>query len=206
LEVDVLTRWRDAYERLTSSEEWIEDEELRMLPSLDILLAFEDYSRVREREYEEVVRRRQVEKTRRERRGREGFRELLQELVGAGEIKARTKWKEVYPLFKDDARYLDLLGYPGSNALELFWDVVDVFDQKLDRKIGVVEDAMKRVNEQMDVGGGGMFEVTALMSWEDFVRVVGPEVGEEMEENDLRMVFKTVSIFSMFDVDEADFF
>ncbi len=201
-----MTRWRDAYERLTSSEEWIEDEELRMLPSLDILLAFEDYSRVREREYEEVVRRRQVEKTRRERRGREGFRELLQELVGAGEIKARTKWKEVYPLFKDDARYLDLLGYPGSNALELFWDVVDVFDQKLDRKIGVVEDAIKRVNEKMDVGGGGMFEVTALMSWEDFVRVVGPEVGEEMEENDLRMVFKTVSIFSMFDVDEADFF
>jgi len=74
LEVDVLTRWRDAYERLTSSEEWSEDGELRKLPSLDILLAFEDYSRVREREYEEVVRRRQVEKTRRERRAREGFR------------------------------------------------------------------------------------------------------------------------------------
>ncbi len=140
------------------------------------------------------MRRSQVEKTRRE----------------GGRVTSRTNRREGQsanePLFRDGARYLDLLGKPGSNALELFWDVVDVFDQKLDRKIGVVEDAMKRVNEQMDVGGGGMFEVTALMSWEDFVRVVGPEVGEEMEENDLRMVFKTVSIFSMFDVDEADFF
>jgi len=38
------------------------------------LLAFEDYNRVREREYEEQTRRQQVEKTRKERKAREGFR------------------------------------------------------------------------------------------------------------------------------------
>jgi len=114
-------------------------------------------------------------------------------------IKARTKWKEVYPLFKDDVRYLDMLGNPGSNALELFWDVLDVLDQKLDRKIGVVEDAIKKVNsEKMDLGEGGTFEVTPLITWEGFARVVGPEVGEGMEEDDLRMVFKTVCVFFFF--------
>ncbi len=56
------------------SEEWQTDEELRKLPTLDILLAFEDYSRVREREFEEQMRRAQVEKTRKERKAREGFR------------------------------------------------------------------------------------------------------------------------------------
>lgn len=56
------------------SEEWQEDEELRKLPTLDILLAFEDYSRVREREFEEQMRRAQVEKTRKERKAREGFK------------------------------------------------------------------------------------------------------------------------------------
>lgn len=56
------------------SEEWATDEELRRLPTLDILLAFEDYSRVREREFEEQMRRAQVEKTRKERKAREGFK------------------------------------------------------------------------------------------------------------------------------------
>lgn len=74
LNVDVLTRWRAAYELLLESEDWQEDTELRKLPTLDILLAFEDYSRVREREYEEQTRRAQVEKTRKERKTREAFK------------------------------------------------------------------------------------------------------------------------------------
>lgn len=56
------------------SEEWKGDEELRKLPTLDILLAFEDYSRVKEREFEEQMRRTQVEKTRSERKAREAFK------------------------------------------------------------------------------------------------------------------------------------
>lgn len=74
LDVDVLTRWRQAQTKVMESEEWQTDEELRKLPTLDILLAFEDYSRVREREFEEQMRRAQVEKTRKERKAREGFR------------------------------------------------------------------------------------------------------------------------------------
>jgi pre-mRNA-processing factor 40 len=74
LEVDVLTRWRRAHQLVVESEQWQKDEELRKLPTLDILLAFEDYSRVREREFDEQMRRTQVEKTRKERKAREGFK------------------------------------------------------------------------------------------------------------------------------------
>lgn len=56
------------------SDQWQNDPELRKLPTLDILLAFEDYSRVREREFDEQMRRTQVEKTRKERKAREGFK------------------------------------------------------------------------------------------------------------------------------------
>ncbi|KAJ7274530.1 hypothetical protein B0H12DRAFT_1089132 [Mycena haematopus] len=146
LNVDVVTRWRDAQERVLSSEEWRQDIELQKLPALDIMRAFEDYSRVREREYEEQMRREQVEKTRKERKAREAFKELLEELVGAGEIEARTKWKKVYPLFRSDERYLNMLGNPGSNPLELFWDVVDALDQKLEKKLAIVGDAIERYN------------------------------------------------------------
>lgn len=74
LGVDVLTRWRKAHEMVVESEEWKEDPELHKLPTLDMLLAFEDYSRVKEREFEEQMRRTQVEKTRTERKAREAFR------------------------------------------------------------------------------------------------------------------------------------
>jgi pre-mRNA-processing factor 40 len=74
LNVDVTTRWRQAHSLIKDSEEFQLDADLQTLPSLDVLLAFEDYSRVREREYEEQQRRAAVEKTRRERKAREGFK------------------------------------------------------------------------------------------------------------------------------------
>ncbi|PCH44274.1 hypothetical protein WOLCODRAFT_138911 [Wolfiporia cocos MD-104 SS10] len=151
LDVDVTTRWRQAHQLVMESEEWKTDTELQKLPTLDILLAFEDYSRVREREFEEQMRRAQVEKTRKERKAREAFKGLMQGLIKSGQIKARTKWKEVYPKFAEDARYLDILGNPGSNPLELFWDVVDGLDQQLDAKIATAEAAIKRHNRQLEV-------------------------------------------------------
>ncbi|KAI1796601.1 hypothetical protein LXA43DRAFT_969682 [Ganoderma leucocontextum] len=150
LDVDVLTKWRQAHRLVVDSDEWKDDDELQKIPTLDILLAFEDYSRVREREFEEQMRRRQVEKTRKERKAREAFRESLNELVKSGEIKARTKWKEVYPSFANDNRYLDMLGNPGSNPIELFWDIVDALDQKLDTKIAIAEGAIKRYNKTLE--------------------------------------------------------
>ena len=74
LGVDVLTRWRSAHSLVLESDDWQNDEELKQLPGLDILLAFEDYSRVREREFEDEMRRKQVHKSRSERKAREAFK------------------------------------------------------------------------------------------------------------------------------------
>ncbi|KAF9269050.1 hypothetical protein L218DRAFT_416844 [Marasmius fiardii PR-910] len=199
IDVDALTRWATAYKRLTETEEWAEDPELHALPRLDILLAFEDYSRVKEREIDDQMRREQVQKTRKERKAREAFKELLQGLVESGKIKARTKWKEIYPSFKDDERYLNMLGNPGSNQLELFWDVVDALDQKLDAKIAVVTDAIKngaKTSEGMDDGTPKPFTVTPEMTEEEFLAVVKAAADEEvstLSQEDLHAVFNTVS-------------
>ncbi|CCL99684.1 uncharacterized protein FIBRA_01705 [Fibroporia radiculosa] len=209
LDVDVTTRWRQANQLVLDSEEWKEDPELQKLPTLDILLAFEDYSRVREREFDEQMRRAQVEKTRKERKAREGFRDLLQSLVQSGQLKARTKWKEVYPSFAEDPRYLDMLGNPGSNPLELFWDVVDGLDQKLDAKIAIVEGAIKRHNKQLEIqaqqGDGSkkdgdennvkLFKITSDTTETEFISIVKPNDDEEMRKlssEDLKGIFDTL--------------
>jgi pre-mRNA-processing factor 40 len=73
--------------------------------------------------------------------------------MGTGRLKARTKWKDVYRLFKNDPRYLDLLGNSGSNPLELYWDAVDSMDQKLDAKIEIVDAAIHKYESNKDVDG-----------------------------------------------------
>ncbi len=77
LGVNETTRWRAAYRLVLEADEWKEDEELQTLAALDVLLAFEDYSRIKEREYEENSRKRQVEKTAKERKAREAFKVTL---------------------------------------------------------------------------------------------------------------------------------
>ncbi|OJA09724.1 hypothetical protein AZE42_08800 [Rhizopogon vesiculosus] len=198
LDVDVLTRWRKAHEMVTESSEWKADPELRKLPTLDILLAFEDYSRVKEREFEEQMRRAQVEKTREERKAREAFKALLHDLVAAGKIKARGKWRHVYPLFTSDQRYLNLLGKPGSNPLELFWDTIDSLDQKLDAKIAIAEECAKRGDDPnaMDVvkEKEHVSVVSVQTTFEEFKARVrrDPDSVSKLGEDDLREVYDTV--------------
>lgn len=113
----------------------------------------------------------------------------MQELVDAGKIKARTKWKQVYPLFSKDERYLAMLGNPGSNQLELFWDIVDDFDQKLDEKIRLIEEALKARDES--------FVVKVDTSEESFLELVSsldnPELAAIPKEA-LADVYSTVCV------------
>ncbi|KDQ61667.1 hypothetical protein JAAARDRAFT_172033 [Jaapia argillacea MUCL 33604] len=211
LDVDVLTRWRNALTLVTESDQWQSDAELQKLPSLDILLAFEDYSRVKEREFEEQMRRAQVEKTRKERKAREAFKALLQGLVADGQIKARSKWKNVYPTFKEDERYLNMLGNPGSNPIELFWDIVDALDQKLDAKMSIAEGAIARHNAKLSASQGSPmdedgksgdgevtvkgFAVSPETKREEFLAIVKAdpeEAVQKLTEDELREIFNTL--------------
>ncbi|KAF9466036.1 hypothetical protein BDZ94DRAFT_1251953 [Collybia nuda] len=204
LNVDVVTRWRTAHNLVVESQEWNEDPELRKLPTLDILLAFEDYSRVREREYEEQMRRAQVEKTRKERKAREAFKELLQSLVDSGEIKARTKWKEIYPIFRDNDRYLGMLSNPGSNPLELFWDAVDILDQKLDEKIAIVETAIERYNTTNENKNSIDGDAQADQKGDDSGKPQGFSVGPDTTEEEFKSVVKNQAYEAVETLTDAD--
>jgi pre-mRNA-processing factor 40 len=122
----------------------------------------------------------------------------LQELVASGEIKARCKWKHVYPKFSSDGRYLDMLGRPGSNPIELFWDVVDDLDQKLDAKIATVEAAIKRYNSKngSDAEGSSQpWSVHPETTEVDFLKVVqenGDDESGSLSTDDLKEIFTTV--------------
>jgi hypothetical protein len=111
---------------------------------------------------------------------------LLGELVKAGHIRAKVRWKNIYKLLAEDERYLNLLGTPGSNPIELFWDVVDQFDQALEEKVAKINRALE--------SKGAKFSVT--MSEEGLREAIkGSRDVEGMSDNDIVEVYNTVSAF-----------
>ena len=132
----------------------------------------------------------------------------MQELIDQGKIKAGTKWKVVYPFFKDDERYTNILGSPGSGPLELFWDIVDGMDQKLEGKIEIIEGAIKRYNEkhQLDDGidadsGAVAFKVGIATTSKEFLDIVKADEDEQVRaltDEELSDVFRAVSSFLLF--------
>lgn len=104
-----------------------------------------------------------------------------------------------------------MLGNPGSNPLELFWDAVDTLDQKLDAKLTVVEDAIKRHNERLpssaDQQGEGDtnkgFKVAPNTTKEEFLAVMkanSNEAVQKLRRDDLDEIYKTVRITFVFEM------
>ena len=67
---------------------------------------------------------------------------LLAQLRSKGEIRVGTKWKHIHPSIKDDERYLNMLGQPGSTPLDLFWDIMEEIERELRLKRNLVMDIL----------------------------------------------------------------
>jgi pre-mRNA-processing factor 40 len=91
-----------------------------------------------------------------------------------------------------------MLGRPGSNPIELFWDVVDNLDQKLDAKIAIVEAAIKRYNSKLSSDAEDSsqpWSVQPETTEADFLKVVqenGDEETATLSTDELKQVFTTV--------------
>ncbi|WAR53206.1 hypothetical protein PtB15_2B637 [Puccinia triticina] len=146
-----LIQWRVAQEAILQSEDFQNDEDLRKMDDLDMLIVFEEEIKRAEKETMELKAKQKDDKRRSCRKARAAYIKLLDELKLSGQIHADTMWKEIYPILKDDERFLNMLGLTGSSPLELFWDVIDDLQLELEEKQKVVEDLLeergKKVNE-----------------------------------------------------------
>jgi pre-mRNA-processing factor 40 len=91
-----------------------------------------------------------------------------------------------------------MLGKPGSNPIELFWDVVDDLDQKLDSKILIVEAAVKRHNTKLNDNAEGSSQPWSIQpetTEAGFLKVMQDNSDEELaalSPDDLTQIFTTV--------------
>lgn len=125
LNLEPYTKWTDAQKLISSSERFRTDDKFEPLTKSDVLLAFDDHMKFLDREFNTQRQGEMTQKARRERQNRDAFIALLSDLRSSGKIAAGGKWMNIFPLIKDDSRYLSMLGQSGSTALDLFWDVVE---------------------------------------------------------------------------------
>lgn len=124
LDLEPFTRWHTAEKKFEASEE-LNSEKFKSLSKVDVLETFEKHIKYLQRELNERVQADRKAKHREERKNRDAFKNLLNELRENGRLKAGTKWKDIHEYIHDDPRYIAMLGQHGSTPLDLFWDALE---------------------------------------------------------------------------------
>lgn len=124
LNLEPFTRWHAAEEKLEHDERF-NSEEFKVLSKVDVLTTFEGHIRQLQRQLNDRVQAERRAKHRIERKNRDAYMSLLNELKANGRLKAGTKWKDIHEHIHDDPRYVAMLGQHGSSPLDLFWDALE---------------------------------------------------------------------------------
>lgn len=143
LKLEPYTRWADARSTIQSHERFKANDHFRTLTQSDILIAFGNHVKALERDFNDLRQKEKVSKVRIERRNRDNFIQLLEELKAAGKISAVTRWAQIHPVIEGAERYVALLGQSGSTPLDLFWDTVE----EEEKKLGIPRDDINHVLE-----------------------------------------------------------
>ena len=143
MQLEPYSRWKETQAKLEENERFQNEEHFKYLNKLDVLKAFEELIKQLERSFNDLRQRQKKEKLRQERINRDRFKELLTELRASGKININTKWMEIYPLFKNNPAYTEMLGQRGSTPLEFFWDVIVEEEQTLRAKKSDVLDILE---------------------------------------------------------------
>ncbi|KAG0371274.1 hypothetical protein BC939DRAFT_503074 [Gamsiella multidivaricata] len=180
-EITLTTRWSEARELLQEKKEYKESETIQVLHKMEQLTIFEDHIKQLEKDYDQKRARERVLRKRTERKRREAHKELLVELRSKGQLNAKTCWMQIHPQIKDDSRYQDMLGQPGSTPMELFWDMIEDLDEKLYQDRKMIQDLMKSID----------YEVQPETTLDEFcAAITKQEKAVHVPAEDLKLIFE----------------
>ncbi|KAM0507060.1 hypothetical protein ACHAP8_000686 [Fusarium lateritium] len=162
LNLEPYTRWADAQGIISSTPPFQNDEKYQALTKFDILTAFQNHMKALERRFNDTKQEEKNKKLRKERKARDAFKSLLNELRRNGKINAGTKWSQIVPLIEDDGRYTDAAGQSGSTPQELFWDVIEEEERGL----------RAPRNDVIDVLEDKRFDLTPTSNFEEFLSIM----------------------------------
>nr|CAG4649326.1 EOG090X064W [Scapholeberis mucronata]SVE93615.1 EOG090X064W [Scapholeberis mucronata] len=156
------TAWTEAQQLLLDNPAFSNDNDLLAMDKEDALIVFEQHIRELEHEEEEERERGKRRIKRLQRKNRDSFLNLLDELHENGKLTSMSLWVELYPIISTDLRFTAMLGQPGSNPLDLFKFYIEDLKSRFHDEKKVIKEILKEK----------AFEVDVNTSFEDFATVV----------------------------------
>merc|ERR550519_2224109 len=112
---------------------------------------------------EEVEREREKKRIKRQqRKNRDAFNLLLDELHEQGKLTSMSLWVELYSAISSDSRFNNCLGQPGSTPLDLFKFYVEELKARFSDEKKIIKEILKEKE----------FEMEADTSFEEFATIV----------------------------------
>ncbi|XP_011402836.2 PREDICTED: pre-mRNA-processing factor 40 homolog B-like [Amphimedon queenslandica] len=156
------TTWAQAYKALQDHPIYTSDDELQVMDKEHILDTFENHIRKLEKEEAENKKKEKDREKRLQRKRREAFQLLLEELHESERLTSTSYWKTLYPAFSQDQRYTDMIGQPGSTPLDLFKFYVEDLRLRFHEEKKIIKEILKDRN----------FSVELSTSIEEFKTVI----------------------------------
>lgn len=115
------TRWSEAQKLLFRDPFFTQDMDLQNMDKEDALIVFEDHIRQLEREHTEDMEKRKRWMKRQERKSRESFLCLLDELHDQGKLTPNSIWIDLFSMISGDERFSAMLAQQGLDFIRDFF-------------------------------------------------------------------------------------
>jgi pre-mRNA-processing factor 40 len=109
------TRWSEAQKLLFKNQFFTQDIDLQNMDKEDALIVFEDHIRTMEKEYAEDTEKKKRWMRRQERKNRDAYLCLLDELHDSGKLNSMSLWSELFVTISADERFNAMLYQQGKS-------------------------------------------------------------------------------------------
>ncbi|KAK3775580.1 hypothetical protein RRG08_000396 [Elysia crispata] len=137
------TTWSEAQQMLLDNPRFTEDPDLENMDKEDALICFEDHIRLLEQENDDEKERDRRRLKRNQRKNRESFLVLLDELHQQNKLNSMSLWMDLFPIISQDMRFGLMLGQPGSTPLDLFKFYVEDLKSRFHDEKKIVKEILK---------------------------------------------------------------
>lgn len=159
------TTWEQAQQMLLDNPAFADDDDLLAMDKEDALIVFEDHIRQLEKEEEVEKDKERKRQKRHQRKNRDSFIELLDELHEGGKLTSMSLWVELYQSVSADTRFSNMLGQAGSTPLDLFKFYVEDLKSRYTMEKKVIKEILKE--KGFDMRPNTTFEEFATLVCED---------------------------------------
>ncbi|KAF7259192.1 hypothetical protein EG68_06386 [Paragonimus skrjabini miyazakii] len=177
------TTWSEAQQMLLDNTKFTGDVELQSLDKEDALVCFEEHICMLEQEHDEERERERRKQKRLQRKNREAFIVLLDELHEQKLLTSTSMWKDLYSIISRDERFHKMLAQRGSTPLDLFKFYVEALKARYPAERKIVKEIIKDRNYVVDLS----------TTFEEFVeRISKDERSKGIDEGNLRLSFESL--------------